>query len=260
MFDFEDIELLEDISEYDLEQPSSLILKKDLLNLISKILPLSKKNTNSETIKYIEKMIDINLLTILKNIPLSNKARRQKDLKILSSKLVEKYKYKQLGNKAIVGIGGRFSAGKSRFINSILKMEENLLPENQNPTTSIPTYIIKGSENKIIGNLCNIDVQLDSTSLSMLTHNLYEKYSIGFSKFINTLMIINQNCPYDNLAFLDTPGYNKADFMSDFNFKLTISDRLIAYNQLKNIDFLIWLVDIDTVSYTHLTLPTTPYV
>ena len=116
MFDFEDIELLEDISEYDLEQPSSLILKKDLLNLISKILPLSKKNTNSETIKYIEKMIDINLLTILKNIPLSNKARRQKDLKILSSKLVEKYKYKQLGNKAIVGIGGRFSAGKSRFI------------------------------------------------------------------------------------------------------------------------------------------------
>lgn len=43
MFDFEDIELLEDISEYDLEQPSSLILKKDLLNLISKILPLSKK-------------------------------------------------------------------------------------------------------------------------------------------------------------------------------------------------------------------------
>ena len=245
MFDFEDIELLEDISEYDLEQSSSLTSKKELLNLISKILPLSKKNTNLETIKYIEKMIDINLLTILKNIPLSNKARRQKELKILSSKLVEKYKYKQLGNKAVVGIGGRFSAGKSRFINSILKMEENLLPENQNPTTSIPTYIIKGSENTVIGNLCDIDVQLDSTSLSMLTHNLYERYSIGFSKFINTLMIINQNCPYDNLAFLDTPGYNKADFMKDFNFKLTISDRLLAYNQLKNIDFLIWLVDID---------------
>lgn len=190
-------------------------------------------------------MIDIDLLTILKNIPLSNKAKRQKEFKTLSSKLVEKYKYKQLGNKAIVGIGGRFSAGKSRFINSILKLEENLLPEDQNPTTSIPTYIIKGLENSVIGNLGDIDVKLDSISLSMLTHNLYEKYSIGFSRFIKTLMIINQNSPYKNLAFLDTPGYNKADFVKNFDFKLTSSDKLIAYNHLKNIDFLIWLVDID---------------
>lgn len=245
MFDFEDIELLEDISDYDFDQPLSSTSGKDLLDLISKILPLSQKNNNLKIIKHIEKMIDIDLLTILKNIPLSNKAKRQKEFKTLSSKLVEKYKYKQLGNKAIVGIGGRFSAGKSRFINSILKLEENLLPEDQNPTTSIPTYIIKGLENSVIGNLGDIDVKLDSISLSMLTHNLYEKYSIGFSRFIKTLMIINQNSPYKNLAFLDTPGYNKADFVKNFDFKLTSSDKLIAYNHLKHIDFLIWLVDID---------------
>lgn len=245
MFDFEDIELLEDISDYDFDQPLSSTSGKDLLDLISKILPLSQKNNNLKIIKNIEKMIDIDLLTILKNIPLSNKAKRQKEFKTLSSKLVEKYKYKQLGNKAIVGIGGRFSAGKSRFINSILKLEENLLPEDQNPTTSIPTYIIKGLENSVIGNLGDIDVKLDSISLSMLTHNLYEKYSIGFSRFIKTLMIINQNSPYKNLAFLDTPGYNKADFVKNFDFKLTSSDKLIAYNHLKHIDFLIWLVDID---------------
>lgn len=245
MFDFEDIELLEDISEYDLDQPLSSTSGKDLLDLISKILPLSQKNNNLKIIKHIEKMIDIDLLTILKNIPLSNKGKRQKEFKTLSSKLVEKYKYKQLGNKAIVGIGGRFSAGKSRFINSILNLEENLLPEDQNPTTSIPTYIIKGLQNSVIGNLGDIDVKLDSISLSMLTHNLYEKYSIGFSRFIKTLMIINQNSPYKNLAFLDTPGYNKADFVKNFDFKLTSSDKLIAYNHLKNIDFLIWLVDID---------------
>lgn len=43
MFDFEDIELLEDISEYDLDQPLSSTSGKDLLDLISKILPLSQK-------------------------------------------------------------------------------------------------------------------------------------------------------------------------------------------------------------------------
>ncbi len=44
--------------------------------------------------------------------------------------------------------------------------------------------------------------------------------------------------PYENIAFLDTPGYSKSDGEKEI-------DKNVALNHLKNIDSLIWLIDID---------------
>lgn len=147
-------------------------------------------------------------------------------------------------NKAVIGIGGRFSAGKSCFINSLIDAKEHILPENQQPTTSISTYIINGTERAntvLTANGSNISV--DDDAINALTHRFYEIYNIGFSKYIGNIVLKTPKFNYKNIALLDTPGYNK----SDANKKQDASDREQARKQLENVDHIIWVVDSDSV-------------
>ena len=50
--------------------------------------------------------------------------------------------FDKLIGKNVVALGGGFSTGKSSFINSIL--DEDILPYDIDPTTSVPTYIVYG--------------------------------------------------------------------------------------------------------------------
>ena len=171
----------------------------------------------------------------------------EKRLQKLSDQIVEYKKIKVLTNKTVVGVGGRFSAGKSAFINSLLNNsgDEIVLPENQNPTTSIPTYILSGEENKIQAYLKDDRILLLKAEASAaLTHEFYEKYKIGFSRFIRNLVVYRNDFPEnfsEKIVLLDTPGYNK----SDIDATDALSDEYLSSKQLKAIDRLIWLVDID---------------
>ena len=132
-------------------------------------------------------MLDTNFLSVFKEIQLTNEAQLQIKLSLLSDKLIEQKKYKALKGKSIVGIGGKFSAGKSKFINSILNAEEGILPEDQNPTTSIPTYLMYGEDEQILAYTNeNLNISLDKEALQALTHKFFEKYKLGFSSFINS--------------------------------------------------------------------------
>ena len=88
-------------------------------------------------------------------------------------------------------------------------------------------------------------VVLDKEALQALTHHFYRKYNIGFSSFIHSLVVTEPDMPYSNIAFLDTPGYNKADNIEDIKLKKGESDECKAYEQLRKVDFLIWLMDIE---------------
>ncbi len=74
-----------------------------------------------------------------------------------------------------------FSAGKSKFINSIMRY--NILPENQLPTTSIPTYITRGNEKLSAYTFNNIEVQLDYEAINAISHIFYEEYSIFYEEY-----------------------------------------------------------------------------
>ena len=189
-------------------------------------------------------MLDTNFLSVFKEIQLTNEAQLQIKLSLLSDKLIEQKKYKALKGKSIVGIGGKFSAGKSKFINSILNAEEGILPEDQNPTTSIPTYLMYGEDEQILAYTNeNLNISLDKEALQALTHKFFEKYKIGFSSFINSLIIFEPNMNYKDLVFLDTPGYSKADFVRKNQKELTDENK--AYTQLRTVNYLIWLMDIE---------------
>lgn len=215
------------------------------LNLICEILP---KNMQKKTDK-IDNMLDKQLVRTISYIEDANidLLGLEKRLQKLSDQIVEYKKIKLLTNKIVVGVGGRFSAGKSAFINSLLNNsgDEIVLPENQNPTTSIPTYILSGEENKIQAYLKDDRILLLKAEASAaLTHEFYEKYKIGFSRFIRNLVVYRNDFPEnfsEKIVLLDTPGYNK----SDIDATDALSDEYLSSKQLKAIDRLIWLVDID---------------
>lgn len=80
---------------------------------------------------------------------------------------------------------------------------------------------------------------LDDMALEALTHQFYERYHIGFSKIIQNLVVYTPGFTYPNIAILDTPGYSKSDDSKNENN----GDAELARNQLKAVDYLIWLVD-----------------
>ena len=134
----------------ELEEKNNIYLSSSdkALELISKIIgiEITRKNKDKyKKLKELEKLFEKDFLKSLINIPITDKAKIQKQLFQLTKKLNEEQEYKILKNKIVIGVGGKFSSGKSSFINSFLNAKSSL-PENQNPTTSIPTYLIHGDE------------------------------------------------------------------------------------------------------------------
>lgn len=228
-----------DVDDYIEERNSYLEDYSKGLELISKVLGRNKINkVEKVNIDKINTVLDRDLLRAFKNVQLTNEMEIYTKLTDLSDKISEQNKVKLLNDRTIIGIGGKFSSGKSKFINSLL--DDDILPEKQNPTTSIPTYIIS-NENDTIKALTfnNMEIELDLEAMQALTHEFYEKYNIGFSSFIKNLIIQSKNMMYKNIAFLDTPGYTKYDLDS----KKSISDEEKARLHLKASDYVIWLVD-----------------
>lgn len=216
------------------------------IELIAKLLPGGQMKTFSDKVAgRIDYMLDNEILSTLKDVR-KNTISLSRQLTKLSDKIMEYKKVRLLSGKSIIGIVGRFSAGKSGFINSLLGTQDNriILPEDQNPTTSIPTYIVGGDKEIIQAYAGGRSINLDIDAMQAMTHRFFEKYQIGFSRFIGNLVIHTPNFPTKQkkrIVFLDTPGYNKADFDTREN----MTDEYLAEQQVKAADFLILLVTID---------------
>lgn len=255
MLNFDELDELEEddifdetnYSDDEFEDNEYLCNQEKALELISKIIPM-EEHRNIEIINKIKKidfLIDNRLLGALKYVHLTKEAELQLELSSLGKRLYEEKKYNVIKNKAIVGFGGKFSAGKSKFINSLLDVKE-LLPENQNPTTSIATYIVQGEENNIFAyTVGNVEQRIDVDAFGALTHSFYKKYKIGFSSFIDCVIVNDKNMKYEDIVFLDTPGYSKADVFGGMDEEISLSDANKAYLQLSGVDYLIWLIDIE---------------
>lgn len=184
-----------------------------------------------------DEILQKEILPLIAELELQNETEIYRTLRKISDRITEQKKVQILEGKKIVGIGGKFSSGKSCFINSITNAT---LPEGQKPTTSIATYIVNADRANNIA-ITNEDecVEIDDEAIEALAHAFYEKYGIGFSKLLKNLVVYTPKFTYPNIAILDTPGYSK----SDTNKSDDSSDAEIAREQLKSVDYLIWLVD-----------------
>ncbi len=145
-----------------------------------------------------------------------------------------------LSHRPILAVGGMFSAGKSQFLNAILK--DAVLPVATTPTTAIPTYLMYGDTAQILAlNSFNRRTVLDAEALKAISHAFHQRYHLGFSHLIRRIQITTPQMPYQNLVFLDTPGYSKPDALQ----KADNIDENLARKHLLMADYLLWLIDVE---------------
>ena len=164
---------------------------------------------------------------------------KQEQVKRLITELNHSIFTPYLDKKYIIGFGGGFSAGKSRFLNTLLKIES--LPEALEPCTAVPTYIGYNEVSCFIAkNLFQQNLSLSQDQVQGLSH-LFDSTSIDkpiqLGQLLEHIYLGLDDFKWRELAFLDTPGYSKAD--SQHNDQ---TDEKIALEQLKKVDHLVWLL------------------
>ena len=237
--------IIYDFSELAAKNATEIKVNKYISNsddgmvLIGKILSGNSRPDLEKNIRTAN-ILKSELLGCLAGIGLENELLYYEKLLKISEKLSSYENQEVINSKIIVAIGGKFSAGKSCFINSIFGNDVRLLPEEQNPTTSIPTFVISGNEKSFMAVVNDTAaIKLDEEEMQALTHKFYDKYKFGFNQFIDKLILTIETFPYKNIALLDTPGYSK----DDSGVRQNVSDEGKALSQLRTADYIIWLVD-----------------
>lgn len=148
-----------------------------------------------------------------------------------------------LYRRTIGGIGGGFSSGKSAFINSLLSSDTAVkLAEGIRPVTAIPSYVLSNPHTAIQGinkKGASFDIALDI--YSGISHELLKElpYLRDILPYIIVSAPMSSN-ELDNLAFIDTPGYNPSAV------GLAENDPETAREYIKDASFLIWMVGLDS--------------
>jgi len=165
-----------------------------------------------------------------------------RELAAIGESLEELALFPDLANKVVIGIGGGFSAGKSRFLNTLLGID--MLPEGLGPTTAIPTCLADGGPAVRAQNLMNRMVPVTAEELQALAHGFDRQYksgdgdTFGLAHLIKLLVIQQPSMRWNNLVLLDTPGYDKPEGEPH-----SLADEEIARQQLSQADHVVWLVN-----------------
>lgn len=217
------------------------------VELIAELIK-NKSDASAYFRKRIENKIN-QLFSLFSEVTIENEMILYERFMDLCSRLSERQKIQKLQDKVVVSFGGRVSAGKSKFINTITGIGEKL-PVDQKTTTAIPTYIIKSQKDEIHANsVYGYSTEISTEALNAMAHEFDTVYGIGFPSFVDSIIIESKEYAISGeIALLDTPGYTKYD--EDNNSKKVISDREKAFEQLSVSDYLIWLIDIDSGAIT----------
>lgn len=152
---------------------------------------------------------------------------------------IENLKNKIKDFKVIIPIIGKFSAGKSKLLNSYLSSNEKLFQIDTNPTTSLATEILYGEKNII-------KVYDKNNNITEYPLNEYNKIDDTQATFIQYLLNYPKVKSKQNLVLVDMPGFesNNLDhnnainryFNKGHHYILTLScESVNDHSILKNI-------------------------
>jgi TPR repeat protein len=147
-----------------------------------------------------------------------------------------------LAHKNVVAFGGSFSAGKSTLINALLG--KKVLVAQIDPTTAMATYVLAGEAAE--GEMCRVHAlnphgqvfELDHEAFSSLTHDEPARHGTNINRLLKASYVTLPDFAWENLAFIDTPGYTKPEDQAS-----AITDARIAQSQLDNARFIVWVID-----------------
>ena len=166
--------------------------------------------------------------------------------------------YDKLIGKNVVALGGGFSSGKSSFLNELMG-NHHILPESIDPSTAVPTYIVRGKEHEAHGlNVFDAQITLNirRRDLRKIAHGFGEVTdedddrkvtdSITLGHILKSVFFSTPLHGYEHLAFLDTPGYSKPD-AAEYSVK---TDEQIARGQLNTSNFILWFASVENGTVT----------
>ncbi len=176
------------------------------------------------------------------------------DFKAVYEKFRDFILYDKLIGKNIVALGGGFSSGKSSFLNAF--MGKNVLPADIDPSTSVPTYIVKGEKHEVTGiNVFDAKVRMKPRDIKKIAHGFGEvededggkvSEEVTLGHILENIFFSTPLHIYDNIAFLDTPGYSRPD-SEKYSAR---TDARIARRQLNGGDYILWFVQADAGTIT----------
>lgn len=217
-----------------------------------------KQNTSGNQMKAdLSKIEEI----IQKKIPDTLKKNAPEDFYELYTDFKSEYEkfrdfilYDKLIGKNIVALGGGFSSGKSSFLNALMK--KNVLPADIDPSTSVPTYVVKGDKHEVTGiNVFDSRVQMLPRDIRKIAHGFGEVEdeedeqvtdSVTLGHVLESIFFSTPLHQYGGIAFLDTPGYSKPD-SEKYTAK---TDEQIARGQLNASNYILWFVQADAGTIT----------
>ena len=204
--------------------------------------PTGKTGSQWTQLECLHKLIHSSYVNLAARDNYPAEALAYRDLQTLEASLEDMVIFPDLANKTVIGVGGGFSAGKSRFLNTLVGTM--LLPEALEPTTAIPTFLTGGTSEDITAlNTFKHQITIDAQALEAISHRFHDYYKknfgreVGFSHILKLLMVRRPGFPWNNLAFLDTPGYSKAEAEGAH------TDEGLALRQLSEADRVVWLIN-----------------
>ncbi|GAA7297044.1 hypothetical protein ID0562_11760 [Helicobacter pylori] len=161
-----------------------------------------------------------------KEIALLTLQEIKKELQLVAS-------YPSLFQKNMVAVGGGFSAGKSNFLNKLLGLKLKL-PEDNDPTTAIPTYCLKGEREVLMGFSQNGGmVELPNLTFD---HDFLDSLGFNLKEIMPFMLLSAPSVLFEFLCFIDTPSYNPS------NQGYTGGDRQASKESLKHAKHILWFI------------------
>lgn len=143
----------------------------------------------------------------------------------------------RLAEKTVVAFGGPFSAGKSSLINALIG--KKLLVVEVDPTTALPAYVLAGEADAVHAlNLHRLRVALSDEEFASLTHDELHRYGSQVARALNAAFVTRCDFLWENLAFIDTPGYTGRATAGDR------TDADLATAQLAGAHAIVWVASI----------------
>lgn len=216
----------------------------DLLKRI--VTPNQGKENLPADISRVEKIIKEEIPNALEKQAPANFPELYFDFEYVYSRFYDFLLFDKLIGKNVVALGGSFSSGKSSFLNSL--MGKSVLPAKISPSTSVPTYLISGEDINAFGiNEFDAKVPLTLPDIKAIAHGFgasdeeANNEGITLGHLLRSLFIATPLVTYKHIAFLDTPGYSKADSAS-YSAR---TDEKIAHVQLNSSSHILWFVPAD---------------
>lgn len=226
--------------------------REEIVSNFELLKNISRANTGHAprvNLTNLEKMIYEHLPMEIEQLAPPNFPELYFDFKAEFEKLRDFILYEPLIGKHVVALGGGFSSGKSTFLNTLLGTK--ILPAKIVPSTSVSTYIVQSNETTVKGiNVFDAKVDLTLTDMKSIAHGfgriedeqdeiVAEEITLGH--ILKNLFVQIPEQTFTNIAFLDTPGYSKAD-QDGYSAK---TDEKIARAQLNTADYILWFVPAD---------------